>query len=227
MSETREVLGEPASQSNRNSWGLGEALGAARALLSFPPDQCKNDPRAKAWIASLESLLNYAHQCHAPASSAPTIDAGTTVPTLAPPKEVRPENPHGKKPMEFLHEGTGQSSNPRRRSREEMEDRAGPHLQTCSTPYPVTVLDLYRLEQETGETLRHYIWRFWGVIDCIPPADLREVSVIAVFHVNVRNLNMREKLSLHAVDTLEDLWSMADRCAREEEALNLPPRQAR
>ena len=75
--------------------------------------------------------------------------------------------------------------------------------------------------------LRHYVWRFWGIVDHIPPADLQEISIIAVFHVNVRNLKMREKLSVRAVDTLEDLWKMAERCAQAEEATNLPPREVR
>ena len=100
---------------------------------------------------------------------------------------------------------------PRRRTREEMEGQAGQHSRTCPTPNPATVLDLYRLEQGPKETLRHYIWRFRGIIDRITPADLQEISIIAIFHVNVRNLMMREKLTVRAVDTLEDLWKMADR----------------
>ena len=62
-----------------------------------------------------------------------------------------------------------------------------------------TVIELYRLEQGPEETLHHYIWRFRGVIDRILPADLQEISIIAVFHANVRNLMMREKLSVRAV----------------------------
>ena len=93
--------------------------------------------------------------------------------------------------MDPTREATGQSSNPRRRTHEEMEGQAGQHPKTCCTPNPATVLDLYRLEQGPEETLRHYIWRFRGVVDRIPPADLREISIIAVFHVNIRNLKMR------------------------------------
>ena len=129
--------------------------------------------------------------------------------------------------MDPTREATGQSSNPRRRTREEMEGQAGQRLKTCCTPYPATVLDLYRLEQGSEQTLHHYVYRFRGVVDRIPPADLREISIIAVFHVKVRNLKMREKLSVRAVDTLEDLWKMADRCARAEEAAKLPPREVR
>ena len=123
--------------------------------------------------------------------------------------------------MDPTCETTGQGSNPRRHTREEMEGQASQY------PSPTTVLDLYRLEQEPEETLRRYIWRFRGVVERVPPADLQEISIIAVFHVKVRNLKMREKLSVRAVDTLEDLWKMADRCARAEEAAAFPPREVR
>ena len=125
--------------------------------------------------------------------------------------------------MDPTHEATGQGSNPRRRTREEMEGQAGQHSRTCPAPNSATVLDLYHLEQGPEEMLCHYIWRYRGVIDRIPPADLQEISIIAVIHVNVSNLMMCEKLSVHAVDTLEDLWKMADRCTRAEEAANLSP----
>ena len=89
MSGTPEVRGEPSQQSSRRSWGLEEALGMTRVLLSFPPEQCKSDPRARAWIASLENLLDYAHHCHAPASSAPTNTHAAAAPAPAPPEEER------------------------------------------------------------------------------------------------------------------------------------------
>ena len=57
--------------------------------------------------------------------------------------------------------------------------RSSQHLKTCCTPYPATVSDLYNLEQEAEETLRHYIWRFRGVVDRIIPKYLCEASVIA------------------------------------------------
>ena len=174
--------------------------------ISFPPEQCKCDPHARAWIASLENLLEYAHQCHAPASSTPTNARAAAVPAPAPPEEEQQEDPHGKSPMHPTREATGQGSNPKRRTREEMESRTGQHPRTCPAPSPVTVLDLYRLEQGPEETLHHYIWRFRGVIDRIPPADLQEISIIAVFHVNVRNLMMREKLSVRAVDEGVRRW---------------------
>ena len=58
-------------------------------------------------------------------------------------------------------------------------------------------------------------------------ADLPEISIIAVFHANIRNPMMREKLRAHTVANLEDLWTMADQCARVEEAASFPPRGVR
>ena len=119
--------------------------------------------------------------------------------------------------MDPTCETVNQSSNPRRRSREEMEAQADPHP-------GATILDLYRLEQGPEEPLRQYIWRFRGVIVRIPPANLQEISIIVVFHANVRNPLMREKLRAHAVANLEDLWTMDDQCARIEEAASFPLR---
>ena len=92
-----------------------------RVLLSYPPEQCKSDPRARAWIASLENLLDYAHHCHAPTSFAPTNARAAAAPAPAPPEEERQGDHHGKRPMDPTREAVNQSSNPRRRSREEME----------------------------------------------------------------------------------------------------------
>ena len=119
--------------------------------------------------------------------------------------------------MDPTRETVNQSFNPRHRSREEMEARADPNP-------GATVLDLYRLEQGPEEPLRRYIWRFRVVIVHIPLADLQEISVIAVFHAFVRNPMMREKLRAHTVANLEDLWTMADQCARVEETASFPLR---
>lgn len=187
----------------------------------------------------MENLLDYALQSRAPTSATPIIDLDADVPELLLPAEEhpedprgkrpmeQPEDPHGKQPMEQHGEGAGQSTNPKRRSREDMEGQASQHLKTCCTPFPANLSDLYRLEQEAEETLRRYIWRFRGVVDRIPSKYLCEASIIAAFHVNVRNRKLRDKLSIRAVDTLEELWSLADRCARMEDAANFPPREVR
>ena len=153
-------------------------------------------------------------------SSAPTNAQVAAAPVPAPPKEERRGDPHGKRPMDPTREAVGQSSNTRRRSHDEMEAQAG------SRP-DATVLDLYRLEQGPEEPLRRFVWRFRGVIVRIPPADLQEISVIAVFHANLRNPMMREKLRTRTVASLEELWAMADKCARVEEATSFPLRGAR
>ena len=49
------------------------------------------------------------------------------------------------------------SSNPRRCTWEEMEGQDVHHLKTYCTPYMATILDLNQLEQDPGESLRHYI----------------------------------------------------------------------
>ena len=98
--------------------------------------------------------------------------------------------------------------------------RPSPHPRTCPAPKPATVLDLYRIKQGPEETLCHYIWRFWGVIDCIPLADLQEISVIAVFHANVRNPMMREKLRTRTVASLEELCTA-------RALLSFPPEQCK
>ena len=88
-----------------------------------------------------------------------------------------------------------------------------------------SVLDLYRLEQGPEEPLCRFVWNFWGVIVRIPPTDLQEISVIAVFHANVRNPMMWEKLRTRMVASLEELWALADQCTRVEEAASFPLRE--
>ena len=42
------------------------------------------------------------------------------------------------------------------------------------------------------------------------------------FHANVRNPKMREKLSIHRVESARKLCELADRCARAEEGVKFP-----
>ena len=122
--------------------------------------------------------------------------------------------------MDPTREAVGQSSNPRRRSHNEMEAQAESRPRT-------TVLDLYRLEQGPKEPLCQFVWKFRGVIVRIPPTDLQEISVIAVFHANVRIPTMWEKLRTRMMASLEELWALADQCARVEEAASFPLREVR
>ena len=132
-------------------------------------------------------------------------------------------DPHGKRVVQEGSGGTGTSPNPRRRSQDEMEGHDARHLKTCDTAPPATVNDLYRLEQDAGESLRHYIGRFRGVVDRIPPKRLHPEMAVTAFYSNVRSVRMREKLSIHVVSTLEELWERADRCARYEEGRDFTP----
>ena len=84
----------------------------------------------------------------------------------------------------------GTSSNLWRCTREEMQGHDAHHLKTCCTPYPAMVSDVYRLEQDAGESLRHYIWRFRGVVDRISSRQFLPDPVIAAFYSNVRSVKM-------------------------------------
>ena len=106
-----------------------------------------------------------------------------------------------------------------------MEGHDAHHLQACSTAPPATVNDMYPLEQDAGESLRHYIWRFREVVDRIPPKRLHPDMAIAAFYSNVRSVKKHEKLSVHVVSTLEEHWERADRCARYEEGRDFTPRE--
>ena len=59
-------------------------------------------------------------------------------------------------------------------------------------------------------------------MDRIPPKQLYPDLVIAAFYSNVRSAKMREKLSMHIVRTLDELWERADWCARYEEGHDFP-----
>ena len=60
-------------------------------------------------------------------------------------------------------------------------------------------------------------------MDRIPPKRLHPDMAIAAFYSNVRSMKMREKLSVHVVSTLEELWERADRCAYYEEGRDFAP----
>ena len=53
---------------------------------------------------------------------------------------------------------------------------------------------------------------------------IKEELVIQSFHANVRNTQMREKLSTHRIETTRELWELADRSARAEEGIKFPGR---
>ena len=60
-------------------------------------------------------------------------------------------------------------------------------------------------------------------MDRISPKQLHSDMAIAAFYSNVRSVKMRQKLSVHVLSTLEELWERADRCARYEEGRDFGP----
>ena len=89
---------------------------------------------------------------------------------------------------------------------------------------PGTMNDLYALVQEPNEMLRHFMQRFSHVSHNIPEAP--DAAIITAFSANVRDVRMREKLSVRKVRTVNELYALADRCARAEEG-RLAPEHAK
>jgi hypothetical protein len=73
--------------------------------------------------------------------------------------------------------------------------------------------DLLDVRQCQGETLRQYIQRFSqarNTIPCISPA-----TVIMAFSEEVTNKRLVGKLETHNVETIFELFAVADKCAWE------------
>ena len=75
-----------------------------------------------------------------------------------------------------------------------------------------------------GETLCKYIHRFSRVQYNIP--NVHHVVVISAFHQNVRNRRMREELAMTKVKYVDELYVLADTCARAEEGRKYPGEDA-
>ena len=60
-------------------------------------------------------------------------------------------------------------------------------------------------------------------MDRIPPKRLHPEMAVTAFYSNVRIVRMHEKLSIHVVSTLEELWERAEWCARYEEGRDFMP----
>jgi hypothetical protein len=84
--------------------------------------------------------------------------------------------------------------------------------------------DLQVIPQRDGESLQKYIQRFSRVHRNIP--DVHPVAVIAAFHTNVRNRKMQEKMNVRLPKTNNELYTLADKCARAEEGRRLPGEDA-
>jgi hypothetical protein len=56
--------------------------------------------------------------------------------------------------------------------------------------------------------------------------DVHPAAVIAAFHTNVHNRKMREKMNIRLPRTVNELYTLADKCARAEEGRRLPEEDA-
>ena len=84
--------------------------------------------------------------------------------------------------------------------------------------------DLQVIPQRDGENLCKYIQRFSHVHHNIP--DIHPAAVVAAFHMKVHNRRMRSEMDVEQVKTINDLYALADRCARAEEGRRLPGEDA-
>jgi hypothetical protein len=71
--------------------------------------------------------------------------------------------------------------------------------------------DLHVLPQKEGESLRKYMQRFSRVHRNIP--EIHPTAVIAAFHSNVRNRRIRSKMNVQLPNTVNELYTLADKCA--------------
>jgi hypothetical protein len=75
--------------------------------------------------------------------------------------------------------------------------------------------NLQILPQKEGESLRKYMQRFSRVHRNIP--EIHPAVVIAAFHSNMRNRRIRSKMSVRLPKTVNELYTLADKCAQAEE----------
>src|SRR5215216_667975 len=80
--------------------------------------------------------------------------------------------------------------------------------------------DLQLLQQKEGETLRKYLQRFNKVHRNF--LDIHPAAVIAAFQSNVRNRQIRSKMSVRLPKNMKELYTLVDKCARMEEGRKLP-----
>jgi uncharacterized protein YprB with RNaseH-like and TPR domain len=75
--------------------------------------------------------------------------------------------------------------------------------------------DLHTVQQRLGEPLRSFIQRFSQVRNTIP--RISNASVVVAFRQDVRDEKMLEKLTMHDIQDVIELFSLADKCARAAE----------
>jgi hypothetical protein len=79
---------------------------------------------------------------------------------------------------------------------------------------------LQLLQQKEGETLRKYLQRFSQVHRNIP--EIHPTAVIVAFQSNLRNCRIRSKMNIRLTKTVNELYTLVDKCARVEEGRKLP-----
>jgi hypothetical protein len=80
--------------------------------------------------------------------------------------------------------------------------------------------DLQAIVQKPGETLCSFMQRFCQVSHRIP--NVEEAAIIAMFSTNVRDAKMWEKTNTRRLSTTNELYTLADQCARAEEGRLVP-----
>jgi hypothetical protein len=68
------------------------------------------------------------------------------------------------------------------------------------------------VQQRPGESLRSFIQWFSHVCNTIP--RITNASVIVAFHQGVRDEEMLEKLTMHDIQDVVELFTLADKCTR-------------
>jgi hypothetical protein len=68
------------------------------------------------------------------------------------------------------------------------------------------------VQQRPGESLRSFIQWFSHVRNTIP--RITNASVVVAFHQGVRDEEMLEKLTMHDIQDVVELFTLADKCTR-------------
>ena len=84
--------------------------------------------------------------------------------------------------------------------------------------------DLHALVQKPGEPLRKLMQRFSHLSHNIPEAP--DAAIVTAFSANDRDMKMREKLTTYRVRTINEMYTVANKCARAEEG-RLAPEKAK
>ena len=76
------------------------------------------------------------------------------------------------------------------------------------------------LLQKEGESFLKYMQRFSWVHMNIP--DIHPAAVIAAFQFNMRNRKICSKMNVRLPKTVNELYTLVDKCARTEQGRRLP-----